>query len=122
MQARARTEEKSQPDLDLPSFSRRNRAALQRCFSHSLYKTFEFPKRVSAFSSPSFRATRGSFLATMSTSQHPLVTEVDSSSPVEDFMPTFYVGHHESKRQIPVTEFVLRRAQDVGVCSPVHLN
>jgi protein arginine N-methyltransferase 5 len=34
---------------------------------------------------------------------------------VEDYMPTFYIGHHESKRPLPVTDFVLRQAQDVGV-------
>ena len=41
--------------------------------------------------------------------------DIESSSPVEDFTPTFYVGHHESKRPLPVTDFVLRQAQDVGV-------
>jgi protein arginine N-methyltransferase 5 len=40
---------------------------------------------------------------------------LDSPSPVDDFTPTFYVGHHESKRPLPVTDFVLRQAQDVGV-------
>jgi protein arginine N-methyltransferase 5 len=44
--------------------------------------------------------------------------ELDSSSPVDDFTPTFYVGHHESKRPLPVTDFVLRQAQDVGVSTP----
>ena len=44
--------------------------------------------------------------------------EAESSSPVEDFVPTFYVGHHESKRPLPVTELVLRQAQDIGVGSP----
>ncbi|KAE9380200.1 Skb1 methyltransferase [Stipitochalara longipes BDJ] len=39
---------------------------------------------------------------------------LDSPSPVDDFTPTFYVGHHESKRPLPVTDFVLRQAQDVG--------
>lgn len=50
----------------------------------------------------------------MSTLQQPLVADVETASPVEDFIPTFYVGHHESKRLLPVTEFVLRQAQDVG--------
>lgn len=36
----------------------------------------------------------------------------------DDYTPTFYVGHHESKRPLPVTEFVLRQAQDVGVSTP----
>lgn len=36
-------------------------------------------------------------------------------TPPDDFMPIFYVGHHESKRPLPVTDSVLRRAQDVGV-------
>jgi len=43
---------------------------------------------------------------------------LDSPSPVDDFTPTFYVGHHESKRPLPVTDFVLRQAQDVGVGYP----
>jgi type II protein arginine methyltransferase len=42
----------------------------------------------------------------------------DPPSPVDDFTPTFYVGHHESKRPLPVTDFVLRQAQDVGVGAP----
>jgi protein arginine N-methyltransferase 5 len=50
----------------------------------------------------------------MTSTQLPL--EADSS-PVEEFMPVFYVGHHESKRRLPVTDFVLRQAQDVGVSS-----
>jgi hypothetical protein len=35
--------------------------------------------------------------------------------PSDEFMPIFYVGHHDSKRQLPVSDSVLRRAQDVGV-------
>lgn len=50
----------------------------------------------------------------MATSQ-PLVAEADASSPLEEFMPTFYIGHHEAKRPLPVTDFVLRQAQDAGV-------
>ncbi|KAJ5053922.1 uncharacterized protein L3040_000212 [Drepanopeziza brunnea f. sp. 'multigermtubi'] len=40
--------------------------------------------------------------------------EADSFAPDDDYTPTFYVGHHESKRPLPVTDFVLRQAQDVG--------
>ncbi|TVY81482.1 Protein arginine N-methyltransferase skb1 [Lachnellula suecica] len=47
-------------------------------------------------------------------SSQPLAGEADSSSPLEEFMPTFYIGHHESKRPLPVTDFVLRQAQDAG--------
>ena len=36
--------------------------------------------------------------------------------PMDDFIPTFYVGQHETKRSLPVTDFVLRQAQDIGVC------
>lgn len=43
-----------------------------------------------------------------------LSSGVGESSPTDDFTPTFYVGHHESKRPLPVTDFVLRQAQDVG--------
>jgi len=39
----------------------------------------------------------------------------EPSSPVEDYTPTFYVGHHDPQRPLPVTDFVLRQAQDVGV-------
>jgi len=52
----------------------------------------------------------------MTSLQQPLVGEVDASLLLEEFTPTFYVGHHESKRPLPVTDFVLRQAQDVGVC------
>lgn len=38
-----------------------------------------------------------------------------NSLPVDDFMPTFYVGHHESRRPLPIVDSVLRQAQDVGV-------
>lgn len=53
----------------------------------------------------------------MTTSQ-PLVAEADPPSPLEEFTPTFYIGHHESKRPLPVTDFVLRQAQDAGVSVP----
>ncbi|KAG9228141.1 PRMT5 arginine-N-methyltransferase-domain-containing protein [Amylocarpus encephaloides] len=46
----------------------------------------------------------------------------ESPSLAEDFTPTFYIGHHESNRSLPVTDFVLRQAQDVGydmVTSPI---
>ena len=33
----------------------------------------------------------------------------------DDYMPTFYVGQHESRRLLPVTEHVLRQAQDCNV-------
>jgi type II protein arginine methyltransferase len=36
-------------------------------------------------------------------------------TPPDDFMPIFYVGHHVSRRQLPISDSVLRRAQDVGV-------
>ena len=39
----------------------------------------------------------------------------ESSSIAEGNLPMFYVGHHESRRQLPVTEEVLRQAQDSGV-------
>jgi hypothetical protein len=35
--------------------------------------------------------------------------------PSDDFMSIFYVGHHESRRPLPISDSVLRRAQDVGV-------
>ncbi|CAG8975197.1 hypothetical protein HYALB_00004258 [Hymenoscyphus albidus] len=38
----------------------------------------------------------------------------EESPTMEDFTPTFYIGHHESKRPVPVTDMVLRQAQDVG--------
>lgn len=42
------------------------------------------------------------------------------AAPVDDFMPIFYVGHHETKRSLPVSESLLRRAQDVGVRINFH--
>ena len=47
--------------------------------------------------------------------------EAETSSPVEYFVPTFYVGHHESKRPLPVTDLALRQAQDIGVCGPLFV-
>lgn len=56
----------------------------------------------------------------MTSLQQPLLgPEADLPSPVDDFTPTFYIGHHESKRPLPVTDFVLRQAQDVGVSMSV---
>ncbi len=37
--------------------------------------------------------------------------------PVDDYVPIFYVGHHESQRPLPISELTLRQAQDVGVCA-----
>jgi protein arginine N-methyltransferase 5 len=52
----------------------------------------------------------------MSSTQQPLLgAEVEPASPLDDYTPMFYIGHHESKRPLPVTDFVLRQAQDVGV-------
>ncbi|KUJ23139.1 Skb1 methyltransferase [Mollisia scopiformis] len=50
----------------------------------------------------------------MSSLQQPVGAEADPESPVDDYMPTFFIGHHESKRPLPVTDKVLRQAQDVG--------
>jgi hypothetical protein len=41
--------------------------------------------------------------------------------PVDDYVPVFYVGHHESQRPLPVSELTLRQAQDAGVGSGVSL-
>jgi hypothetical protein len=54
----------------------------------------------------------------MASAPQPLAAEADLPSPVDDYTPTFYVGHHESRRPLPVTDFVLRQAQDVGVSAP----
>lgn len=32
-----------------------------------------------------------------------------------DYMPTFYIGHHESIRTQPVTDILLQQVQSVGV-------
>ena len=40
---------------------------------------------------------------------------MDASTAVDDYIPTFYVGQHESRRALPVTEHVLRQAQDCNV-------
>lgn len=54
----------------------------------------------------------------MASSQLHSGADAEPASPVDDYTPTFYVGHHESKRPLPVTDFVLRQAQDVGVSAP----
>ncbi|PQE05217.1 arginine N-methyltransferase 5 protein [Rutstroemia sp. NJR-2017a BBW] len=41
-------------------------------------------------------------------------TEFDSANSQYDVSPIFYIGHHESKRPLPVTSSLLREAQDVG--------
>ena len=40
---------------------------------------------------------------------------MEAELPEDDWMPTFYVGQHESKRQLPVAEHVLRQAHDCNV-------
>lgn len=40
---------------------------------------------------------------------------MDPSTSVDDYIQTFYVGQHESRRALPVTEPVLRQAQDCNV-------
>ena len=47
----------------------------------------------------------------------PYLYEMEAELPEDDWMPTFYVGQHESKRQLPVTEHVLRQAHDCNVSS-----
>lgn len=49
-------------------------------------------------------------------SSQPVAAAEGELSPMDDFIPTFYVGQHETKRSLPVTDFVLRQAQDIGVC------
>jgi protein arginine N-methyltransferase 5 len=51
--------------------------------------------------------------STMASSQPVAAAEGEPST--DDFVPIFYVGHHESERAQPVTDFVLRQAQDIGV-------
>ena len=38
-----------------------------------------------------------------------------ASTSVDDYMPTFYVGHHDNHRALPTTSRILRKAQDAGV-------
>lgn len=35
--------------------------------------------------------------------------------PPDESMPIFYVGHHESRRPLPISDPILRQAQDIGV-------
>lgn len=42
-------------------------------------------------------------------------TAVVDPLPVDDYVPIFYVGHHEAGRPLPISEPILRRAQDAGV-------
>jgi len=64
----------------------------------------------------------------MATTQQPFRTEADGGadeeppSPIDNYIPTFYVGHHESQRPLPVTDSVLRRSQEVGVRSYLPQN
>lgn len=51
----------------------------------------------------------------MSTTSTPQSAEVVQYSAPDEYTPNFYVGHHELNRPLPVTENVLRLAQDVGV-------
>ena len=41
---------------------------------------------------------------------------MDTEIPEDGWMPTFYIGQHESKRSLLVTDQVLRQAQDFNVC------
>lgn len=54
----------------------------------------------------------------MASSQTHSGPDAEAYSITDDYVPTFYIGQHESKRQLPVTDFVLRQAQDVGVSFP----
>ena len=40
---------------------------------------------------------------------------MDSPSSNDDYVPTFYIGHHESNREEIVTDEVVRRAHDLNV-------
>lgn len=48
--------------------------------------------------------------------QADLDTMEDDSSSYGDSMPVFYVGHHETKRSLPVSEELMQHAYDLGVC------
>lgn len=57
-------------------------------------------------------------MATGILASNPFVVEyeqADSNAAADENIPTFYIGHHESKRPLPATNFVLQQAQDVGV-------
>lgn len=38
------------------------------------------------------------------------------SADLEDQRPLFYIGHHETKRTLNVSEELVNHAQDLGVC------
>jgi protein arginine N-methyltransferase 5 len=42
---------------------------------------------------------------------------MDSSGPMGETMPMFYIGQHETKRALPVTDELAHHAQDLGVCA-----
>ena len=43
------------------------------------------------------------------------ITTMESPSAVDDSVPIFYVGQHESERQLPISSQLLRQAQDFNV-------
>ena len=55
----------------------------------------------------------------MASSQPPVPVETSSLEPslMDDIGSAFYIGHHESKRALPISDFMLRQAQDTGVCA-----
>lgn len=55
------------------------------------------------------------FAVVMASEVPQAASESADTSRFEDYLPIFYVGHHESKRALPVSDFALRQAQDVGV-------
>jgi len=40
---------------------------------------------------------------------------MDPLAAVDEYMPIFFVGQHESKRSLPISARVLRQAQDCNV-------
>lgn len=50
---------------------------------------------------------------------HSLAT-MDLPPATDDVMPVFYVGQHEARRSLPVTDQVLRQAQDCNVSSQIY--
>lgn len=42
---------------------------------------------------------------------------MESGSPEDDWAPTFYVGQHETKRSLPITDFILQQAHECKVGS-----
>jgi protein arginine N-methyltransferase 5 len=45
---------------------------------------------------------------------------MDSSNTAGDVLPIFYVGQHETKRALPVTDELVHHAQDLGVRVPYY--